>query len=85
MRRSAVSIPSNIAEGYARGTTPEFLRFLRTARGSLAELDTQFVLCSDLEFVADSSRATGLLKEADRVLQGLIHSLEAKLSTKPAN
>ncbi len=80
MRRSAVSIPSNIAEGYARGTTPEFLKFLRIARGSLAELDTQLVLCSDLGFADDVSSATALLAESDRVLQGLIHSLESKLA-----
>ena len=82
MRRSAVSIPSNIAEGHARGTTPEFIKLLRIARASLAELDTQLVLCVDLGFVADTQAADSLLAETDRVLQGLIRRLEAKLGEK---
>ncbi|MBK9129073.1 MAG: four helix bundle protein [Phycisphaerales bacterium] len=78
MRRAAVSIPSNIAEGCARQSLPEYLRFLRMARGSIAELDTQLVLCEDLEFATPESHLLGGLAETDRVLQGLIRSLEAK-------
>ena len=78
MRRAAVSIPSNIAEGYARQSLPEYLRFLRIARGSMAELDTHPVLCVDLEFATPTPPILDLYSETDRVLQGLIRSLEAK-------
>ena len=50
MRRSAVSIPSNIAEGHARESTKEFRHFLRIASGSLAELGTQLVICQQLNY-----------------------------------
>jgi four helix bundle protein len=50
MRRSAVSVASNIAEGAARHTDKEFMQFLYIALGSLAELDTQYILAKDLNF-----------------------------------
>ncbi|MFM8457831.1 MAG: four helix bundle protein, partial [Chthoniobacterales bacterium] len=48
MRRAAVSVPSNIAEGQARHTTGKFIQFISHAEGSVAELDTQLSLCQDL-------------------------------------
>lgn len=48
MRRAAVSIPSNIAEGSQRGTNKDFANFIGIARGSLAELETQFILARDI-------------------------------------
>jgi four helix bundle protein len=76
MPRSAVSIPPDIAEGYARQSTDEYLRFLRIARGSLAELSTQAELAARLRFMQPPPILADLLAETDRVLQGLIRSLE---------
>ncbi len=77
MRRAAVSIPSNIAEGKGRDTRKDFCHFLVQARGSLFELETQIELASDLKYLEDST-ATSLLdrcNEVSRVLHGLIKSL----------
>lgn len=54
MRRAAVSVPSNIAEGQARATTGEFLQFISYAEGSIADLDTNFTLCVELDFCKKS-------------------------------
>jgi len=83
MRRAAVSIPSNIAEGFGRQKTPELLRFLRMARGSLMELQAQAILVEQLNFIQIPQDLTALLNETDRVLQGLIRSLEDR-KRKPA-
>lgn len=77
MRRAAVSIPSNIAEGQARFSKREFAHFLRNARGSLAELETQTVLARDLDYLKEE-HAAKVLKATDelsRILSGLISSL----------
>lgn len=76
MRRAAVSIPSNIAEGHGRHSLPDYIRFLRTARGSLMELQTQVLLARRLQFITAPAPFLDLLAETDRVLQGLIRSLE---------
>src|SRR5438105_3177245 len=76
MRRAAVSIPSNIAEGYGRHRRIEFLRFLRMARGSLFELQTQLELCARLGFGAAEQSLWDTINETDRVLQGFIRGLE---------
>ena len=82
MRRAAVSIPSNIAEGYARQTTLDYIKFLRTARGSLAELATQVEIAIAIKMLAPHPQLKALLDEVDRILQGLIRSLEAKRKTR---
>ena len=75
IRRSAVSIPSNIAEGFGRENRADLSRFLRVARGSLNEFMTQIELAADLEMLKMTDELRGLLDETDRVLQALIRSL----------
>ena len=76
MRRSGVSVPSNIAEGAARNTKKEFVNFLHIAQGSLSELDTQLELARRLEFVDKTTwkKLDDKLIEEDKVLSGLIRS-----------
>ena len=73
MRRAAVSVPSNVAEGQARHTTGEFVQFISHAEGSLAELDTQLILSIELRFarVQDADAALGLISELRRMLNAL--------------
>src|SRR3982750_4413172 len=80
MRRAAVSIPSNIAEGYARQTTADYIKFLRMARGSMAELSTQIEIAIGLTMLSVNPQLADLLAETDRVLQGLIRSLQNKIA-----
>lgn len=78
IRRAAVSIPSNIAEGQAHFSNKEFLHFLRHSRGSLAELETQILIAQRRKYLTDA-RASEPLKRADelsRILSGLINSLK---------
>ena len=77
MRRAAVSVPSNIAEGQARQGTKEFLQFLSHAEGSLAELETQLLLSTELEF-ANDAEVTTALREVDE-LQKMVIALKRKL------
>lgn len=76
-RRSAVSVASNIAEGYGRGTTSDYLRFLRVARGSVYELDTQMAFAVELGFLERSvyEEVKSAIDESERVLAGLIRSI----------
>ena len=77
LRRAAVSIPSNIAEGRGRGTKKDFAHFLMQGRGSLYEVETQIELANELHYL-NGSDATCLLKACDelsRVLNGLINSI----------
>lgn len=80
MRRSAVSIPSNIAEGQRRGYPKDFLKFLYIAYGSGAELETQIEICKRLprQRNLDYNRVEPLLLEVMKMLNVLISSLKSK-------
>ncbi len=81
LQRAAVSIPSNIAEGHARDSSKEFLRFVSIAMGSLAELETQLILSNKLNYIDETAlgNALGKTGEIGRMLRGLQNSLKAKL------
>ena len=82
MRRAVVSIASNIAEGAGRGNVKEFIHFLRIARGSSYELETQIIICVDLKYI-DNEAASALYKQNTSViklLNGLIRSLQKSIS-----
>lgn len=80
MRRAAVSIPSNVAEGQARRTTGEFVQFLSHAEGSVAELDTQIHLAHELAIthLSATEKARALLTELRLMLNSLRRKLEIK-------
>ena len=77
MRRSAVSIPSNIAEGQKRQSTKEFANFLSIAQGSNSELQTQIMICNRLNFLTEEETkiAMDLTIEVDKMLSKLIQTL----------
>jgi four helix bundle protein len=77
MRRAAISIPSNIAEGQARNSAKEFLKFLSIAKGSKAELETQLTLCVEIKYLTqeDISSVMSLLEEIGKMLNSLICKL----------
>lgn len=80
MRRSAVSIPSNIAEGYGRKSRKEYIQLLYVAYGSTCELETQLSISKDLEYI-NTENAVNVqqgIGDVERMLQALIKSLESK-------
>lgn len=83
IRRAAVSVPSNIAEGAARQTRKEFINFLHIAQGSLSELDTQFELARELGYIDEVAwkAIDALMVRVDKMLSGLIRSLRPTLNT----
>ena len=78
MRRAAISIPTNIAEGWGRGSKKEYIQFLRIARGSLLELETLLAISRDLRYLSqeDMQAMLALVEEISRMLSGLIASLK---------
>lgn len=79
VRRAAVSIPSNIAEGRARSTKKDYLHFLHIALGSSAELETQLEIARELSFLSDSEHTTTLraLEEVRRMLIAMMVKMKA--------
>lgn len=80
MRRSAVSVPVNIAEGAARKSNKEFIQFLHIALGSMTELDTLILLSADLGFI-DQSECNKLIEKLDvigKIIFGLIKNIPSK-------
>ena len=77
MRRSVVSIPSNISEGLGRNTDKEFVQFLSVSRGSLWELETQLEVCERLNYIDNSktSKARNLITEISKMINSLANSL----------
>jgi len=85
IRRAAVSVPSNIAEGSARRSTREFMAFLHIARGSLAELETQLLLSEKIGYLreADLLPVWPQLAEVGRLLTAVIQGLRRRESRSP--
>lgn len=82
MRRAAVSIPSNIAEGHSRNSQKEFLKFLSIAKGSNAELFTQLLICERIGYISSSNikPIKQLSQEIARMLTSLITRIEASIN-----
>lgn len=78
LSRAVQSVPSNIVEGHGRGSTKEYVYFLKIARGSNNEVQTQLFLCEDMGYVLhkDIKKAIGLTYDVGRLLNRLIASLE---------
>jgi len=87
IRRAVVSVPSNIAEGYGRKTTADYIKFLYIAYGSTCELETQVMLSGDLEYIGIKvmERITEKINEVERMLKSLIKSLESKHLVRQAS
>ncbi len=80
MRRAAVSIVSNIAEGFTRGSTKEYMKFLRMALGSASELETQLLLSRELGYISehDFIETKSLLLEILKMLNSLLVKLKPR-------
>jgi four helix bundle protein len=80
LRRAAVSVPSNIAEGQGRDSTKEFLHHLSIAYGSLMELETQILIAAGLDYLMEAEKNLFLEKTAElgRLINGLTRSLKRK-------
>lgn len=85
MRRAAVSVPSNIAEGQARHTTGEFILFISHAESSLAELDTQLILALELNFLTtvQVKPCADSISELRRMLNGLRRAVSGQKAATP--
>lgn len=78
LKRAAISIPSNIAEGSSRNSTKEFIQFIYIANGSLSEIETQLELAVKLKFMEEEKIPVEKIKHIKAMLSGLIKSLKNK-------
>jgi len=78
MRKAAISIISNIAEGAARGSDKVLVQFLYQSLGSAAELETQIIISKELEYISDVSELDALIQEIKQMLVGWIKYLKSK-------
>lgn len=85
VQRAALSVPSNVAEGYERNSNKEFIRFLNIAKGSCGELRTQLYISRKLDFVtkSDFDRLIGEAKEISAMLHGLSQAVAKRAINKP--
>ncbi|MCK6649501.1 MAG: four helix bundle protein [Bacteroidia bacterium] len=81
LNRAAVSIPSNIAEGWGRETSKNYLQFLRISRGSLMELETLIIISKNLGFIEKEKQEliSNRIEEVGKILQGLIKGIQQKI------
>lgn len=80
MKRAAISIPSNIAEGYGRNYTQNYIQFLKIARGSLLELETQIFISKELDLINEDqyNKLISLITEENKMLNAFIKSISNK-------
>jgi four helix bundle protein len=78
IRRAAISVPSNIAEGAGRTGDKEFLKFLSVARGSLSELETQLIIAKELGYLADDTEIAARVDKVFEFLGGLMKSIQSR-------
>jgi four helix bundle protein len=82
IRRAVISIPSNIAEGYSRHGTKDYINFVSVAIGSSAELETQILLAQDLGYLPDSKSDVTFVFSEIYQLQKMLHKMRQSLKSK---
>jgi len=82
INRAAISIPANIAEGWGRESSKNFLQFLRISRGSAMELETLLIIANNLGYIdkETNKNVSGKIEEVSKILQGLIKSVQQKIN-----
>jgi four helix bundle protein len=82
LNRAVVSVPANIAEGWGRESSKNYLQFLRISRGSLMEVETLMIISKNLNYIDDNSfkLISDKIEETGKILQGLIKSIQTKIT-----